>query len=457
MNTRFSSSRLANPDGRTAAVVPADLPAAPASGGDRPDQGWRCARLAARLFRTLLLLCAVPNGWAAPNLWVDARLDPAEVYVNAQATLIVRFGHAVDVRSPRFDAPPVRLAEVIPLGQHAPSEEVRGGVRYRVLERRYAVLPFASGDLLLNATVSGATPALPADSAGRAGFSLGAPALRLAVRPAASPSNWLPADRLQFSADNATPGVLRVGDVWTRHLLIEADGVDGSVIVPPRWPESAGWSLQFDPPEVGRRIEDGRVIGYRRQTVHAQVLQPGRQDFPVPRLAWWHVPTGQWRDSAPAPASVDVEAVAADSASPAGRHDKVGSLESIKSARDAPGENAHWTKIWLLGGVLLLLAAGVLWRRSGHRALHLAWRRRQHWRALATACRNNDASAARRALLAWGAVCGLPARSLAADAVGHPLASAIAALEAACFGPRGGGWNGRELRRAFPELARLRR
>jgi hypothetical protein len=380
------------------------------------------------------------------------------VPVNVQSTLIVRFGHAVDVRSPRLDAPPVRLAELVPLGPVAASEASRDGVRYRVLERRFAVLPFASGDLSLTATVSGTTPAALPEAGGRTGFTLATPALRLTVSPATVSTGWLPAHDLQFSADNATPGILRVGEVWTRNLLIEAVGVDGGVITPPVWPATSDWSLQFDPPQVGRRVDGGRVIGYRRQTVHAQALKPGRQSFPVPRLGWWQVAAGQWRDSVPSEVSVEVEAPAANSASESGRRDQVSILESHQPDRSVPGKYAGWTGWWLASLALVVIAAGVLRWRPGHRALRLAWQRHRLWRALVLACRNNDAPAARRALQAWFAGCGLPARLIAADAIGHPasLAKALAALDTACFGPPGGGWNGQELRRALPALSRLR-
>ncbi|HET6719973.1 MAG TPA: hypothetical protein VFH22_10020, partial [Rhodocyclaceae bacterium] len=419
------------------------------------------ARLAARLLRVLLFLCLVPGAVAAPRLWIEARLDPPSVPVNVQATLIVRFGHAVDVRSPRLDVPPVRLAELVPLGSVASSETLRDGVRYRVLERRFAVLPFASGDLPLGATVSGTTPAALPETGGQTRFTLATPELRLAVSPATVSAGWLPAHDLQVSADNATPAALRVGEVWTRKLLIEAVGVDGSVIPAPRWPTTADWSLQFDPPEVGRRIDSGRVIGYRRQVVHAQALHSGRVNFPLPRLRWWQVATGQWRDSAPAAASLDV--MASVPAAPAAARPKGDDVAAALKPRGLI-ETLGWTTPVLLFAVLALVMAVVFSGpgRDTRHALRCAWRRRQLWSALVAACRANDPPATRRALLAWAAASGLPARSpevLAAGLAirGGPLAEALAGLEAACYGRPGEGWNGRALQRALPALARCRR
>lgn len=411
----------------------------------------------AGVFALLLWSAATPGAVAAPRLWVETSIDRSEVPVNVQATFLVRFGHAVDVRSPRLDPPEARLAEIVALGPITQSETLRDGLRYRVLERRFAVLPFASGDLLLSAHVAGETSAALPEIGGRAQFSLAAPPVRLGVHPAPVQAEWMPAQRLQFSADNATAPAMRVGDVWTRELLIEAEGIDGSVISPPHWPVTAAWSLQFDPPVVGRRVEAGQVVGYRRQTVHAQALQAGRLVFPVPRLAWWHVPSGQWRESSLLESSVEVRAAAGSfvSAAPAPTSNAQKNA-STNSGRKARNGVAWPTTLWwgmplaMLAGLVVLLGP---WP-AGRRALGSAWRRRCLRRALLAACRANDASATRRAVLAWAAACGMPARSLGAlaerDEVGcDAFASSIAGLEVACYGRHGEAWDGRTLHRAL--------
>lgn len=411
----------------------------------------------AGLLATCIWSAATPGALATPRLWVEASIDQAEVPVNVQATYIVRLGHAIDVRSPRLDAPEARLAEIVPLGPVAQSEQLRDGVRYRVLERRFAVLPFASGELLLSTHVAGETPATLPETGGRAQFSLVAPPVQLDVHPAPVQAEWMPAHRLQFSASNATAPAMRVGDVWTRQLLIEAEGIDGSVISPPRWPATASWSLQFDPPVVGRRVEAGRVVGYRQQTVHAQALQAGRLAFPTPRLAWWHVPSRQWRESSLAEASVEVEAPAVSvvSTKPAPISDAPKIVPTASSRKISSG-NARHTTFWrviaiaaLVGGIVLLGP----WS-AGLRALGSAWRRRRLWRALLAACRANDAPATSHAVLAWAAACGLPARSLGALAEHSvvdcdSLANAVGGLEAACYGRHGEAWDGQELGRAL--------
>lgn len=405
-------------------------------------RGFRASLIAALW---LVLTAYVAGAGAAPRVWVEARLEPPQVPVNVQSTYILRFGHAVDVRAPRLDPPRTRLAEIVPLSPLSQREETRDGLRYRVHERRFAVLPFASGELVLETNVGGTMPAVLAESGGRTSFELVAPPVRLAVAPASAGADWLPARDLRLTASGEAPLPLRVGTVWTRQLSVEADGIDGSVIGAPRWDlageSTADWTLHFDAPEFGRRIDNGRVTGFRRQTVHAQARRAGALHLPAVYVDWWSVPAGGWvRQTIPALA---VEVLPA--------------LSAANGRPDAPvrtqGNGSVFRRYTLAAALVLLLVSGLLVGRSP--ALQRVWQRRQYWRSLDRACRAGDAPAARRALLDWVRAGGGTARSpeqIAAGCAGDAaLTTALRTLEAACYGPASpaGCWDGSALRRAL--------
>ena len=389
----------------------------------------------------ICLALGVPGARAAaPDLWVEAGVEPASVPVNAQTTYVMRFGHAVDVRAPDLAAPPLRLAEVRPLGGMTSRELRRDGKRYRVLERRFAVLPFASGEMILQSAVTGTTPAaLPqADAQGR--FELPTKALTLRVTPAQvrPGAAWLPAINLQISSADATLTSLKVGEVWTRQILIEAEGVDGSVIPPLPAPNVAGWSIQSVAGEMGTREAAGQLIGYRRQTLRAQALHAGTLVFPALSMPWWRVSDGAWTSSALAAVSIEV---GTDQPSDAG-----------KERLPAPEAGASLNII--VGLALIAFVVVFAWSRRGI----IVRQRWQNRRQLMRACRANDPSAARRALLIWASGRGINAAHLE-DLIGwasaghdRPLVSAIGALERACYGPAPAPWQGESLRCALPLL-----
>lgn len=371
--------------------------------------------------------------WAAPRLWVEASLEPASSPIYAQVTYVLRFGHAVDVRAPRLAAPSARLAEVLPLGEVRESETTRDGLRYRVLERRFAVLPFASGDLDLQGEVAGSTPAQLSEIGGQREFVLAAPPRRLAVLPASD--TVLPALAVTLTASGAPPPEPRVGDVWTRRIEVEAVGVDGAAITLPAvvaLAEAAGWVAQADPPQVGRRTEAGRVVGFLRQDFHFQPRQSGR--LVMPEIALDYRP--------PAASSLQRERLPAVTVTVApGDHAAAPSVES----RALSGE---WA-LALLAGLGLL--AAVAWR--GRRRWPAAWARRRKRRAVLAACRAGDPMGTRAALLAYAATCGGPARSLA-DLASHGSSAnwraALAELDDACFAPGGvKAWSGAAIRQGL--------
>ena len=364
------------------------------------------------------------------------------VPVNAQATFVLRFGHAVDVQELDLAAPVTRLAEVRPLGAVVRSEELRGDKRYRVLERRFAVMPFASGEMILRAEVNGRTPAAVPEAGRNGRFALPLPAVVLQVMPAQirPGTNWLPAYNLQISAPGAAPESMAVGDVWTRQILIEAEGVDGSVIPPLSWPVSANWALQSDVGEAGTREVSGRLIGHRRETVRAQALRAGTLDFPALAMNWWRVEDGTWASSALPGQKVEVGPAPANQ--PVSRHIALAQPVVILIA------------LSLAALSLLLLASRRARQICAMPALRL-WRCWHGRHAIRSACRKADRDAARHALMNWASAQGFRAGTL--DALAEwarargnmRLMSAIKDLEQACYGRRSTPWDGTSLRRAF--------
>jgi len=399
-----------------------------------------------RLLLTILLAVIAPVVTAASRVWVEAQIEPATVPVNAQATYVLRFGHAVDVRAIRFTAPHARLAEVLALGPQRQFEVMRDGIRHRVHEQRFAVLPFASGDIMIDAAINGTTSAILSELAARKTFTLAPPQVALRVSPAVPGSDWVPARALRLAVSGDPPIGLGVGGVWTRELLVEADGVDGSVIAAPRWIGLADWTVQFDPPVSGRRVESGRLIGYRKQTVHVQPTRAGRLTFPAVEIDWWQVDTAQWTRSSIAGVEVMVP--------PASTMPGAPSRAASSVSQDGPtGSPEMMWPVAVTAGILL--ASILAWRSERlRRVLH----RRRRWRELRAACRSGDARRARGAMLEWLRISGMPLRSLetlaALGSEDGALRRALEELDEACYG-RGCNtrpWDGAMLPIALREL-----
>jgi hypothetical protein len=373
------------------------------------------------------------------DVFLEAELQPKQVYVQAQAVYQLRFYHAVDVRELKMTGPTVRLAELRPIGDERVFEALRDGRRYRVHERRYALVPLASGALALaGASVQGRVPA-PAGGAadGRMAMRLEAPAQTLTVLPvpaAAGAGPWLPAAALALSESwSLPPGGISPGQLLQRTIRIEADGVDASQI-PPLTLQAPGLQVLAEPPRLENRLDGERLTGVREQRFQLVALRAGTLDVPALQLSWWNLRADALAAATLPARTLQVAAVATevDAEPPADRPLNAASALTRPSTPESTWSLAPWwPRLLLASAVLLSVGLGAAYaRRPGVRA---AWR-------LQRACRARHAGAVRDALLAWAALSWpaqppLTLEALAECGADPALRQALGLLERSLYGP----------------------
>lgn len=260
-----------------------------------------CAKLGlllAVVLASAAILAAPPA--AAQNqgrdLWLEAEIEPAQVYVQAQAIYRLRLYQAVDVRELKINGPSARLADLRQIGGERVYEALRDGRRYRVHERSYAVFPFGSGALelsgahatgrVVSVSAVGAGAAKAAD--GRQAVRLEAAARTLTVRPvpasAAGADVWLPAHTLTLSESWSPPAAeTRPGQALRRSIRIEAGGIDAGQI-PQMQVVAPGMMVDAEAPRLQNRMAGERNIGVREQTFRMVAQRAGEILVPELRL-----------------------------------------------------------------------------------------------------------------------------------------------------------------------------
>lgn len=320
---------------------------------------WVCAALYA---------LALSGHAAAPDVFVEAEVEPQRVYVQSQALYRMRFFQAVDVREIALTAAPPRLAEFRPLGAERVFEAHRDGRRYRVRERVYGVIPYASGVLEIG---GGKATGRAASSAA---IELPIPAARLDVRPTPAQiaaSDWLPARNVSLAEtwsprlEDAPPG-----SSLRRTVRVVASGVNAAQI-----PEFFGGGLALGPPRIENHIDGMVLLGVREQSFLLRLGATGELDVPPLRLPWWNVLT----DS---PAEVSLPAI------------KLGS--AAVTPTPAEPEPVAAARPWGWLALALGLLCTLLLPRSP--LLRARWR-------LYRASRGHQPAVMRDALLTWAATC----------------------------------------------------
>ncbi|WP_332672820.1 BatD family protein [Aromatoleum sp.] len=398
------------------------------------------------------------------DLWLEAAFEPAEIYVQAQAVYRLRLYQAIDVRELRLEVPAPALGELRPLGEDRVDETTRDGRRYRVTERRFAVVPFASGEFTLpDARAVGTVAVRGAMPGTRAALAIVAPRVALSVLPIppeAAPGAWLPARALSL-AETWAPATaeLRIGEALQRTIRIEAHGLDAGQL-PPSDLRAEGFSVHPASPRLENRFDGEWNVGVREQSWRIVPSRAGKLIVPEVRVHWWDAAAGQPRlatlpahtFSVAGETAADVRGAAEVQPAPRGGAevpdtDKDGRLLPAAGVRGSDLPPA--ARFAALAAVFAALAGSVTRLRRN-------WQRGAPLRALRAACRRNDPRAARDALLVHAARCGgPPPRSLgelAAHVADAGTRDAILTLDRHLYGVPAERWDGCSLLACIPAL-----
>ena len=331
----------------------------------------------------LQLVVAAPPA-AAPvahgEVFVETRVDDPAPYVQQSVGLTLRLYYATALLSGELvqDAP--QGASLQRIGEDVQSSRDIDGRRYRVLERRYLLVPEHSGPLdLPPARFSGQGAGGFFDDLFGSGRKLSAQAaplvLQVRAQPDGAPQPWLPLHSLGLRyLATATAG--RAGEAMEFAVEAVAQGATAAQFPDIPVPRVDGAQVFPERAEISERFVDGgpQLTVVRRYSVVP--LQPGPLRIPGPRLDWWDTAASQARVAelpdlelqVAAGVGGAVPAPAADGSVLAGeRPDNAVAPDAIAVGLASAGVHGRW---WPL---LALLFAG-LWLAT------LAWLLGSRWR-----------------------------------------------------------------------------
>jgi hypothetical protein len=410
-------------------------------------------------------------------VFFESSVEPARAWVQAQVTYVRRLYYAADVQlhGELPDAPAVADAMVQPLGDATPDTIVRDGVRYGVIEQRFAIFPQRSGRLEIPpASIQGSVRI--EDAAGRRqrrGVRVTAEAHTVDVlpQPADYPSQaaFLPALDVRLEEEFDTTGQLDAGTPLVRTLRLSAVGLPASALPELAPPVPAPVRVYAEAPELRERTDGERILATRTQRFTLVPGAGGTFDLPEVVLPWFDVATGSLRTArlpsrtlrvqGPALARQPAPAAAVTSPADAGAPAVTAPAPAAPDTSTAPAATTPWVAACALLAIGWAATAALWLRQRRHfgapsRAPNtLAMARRGD---VERAARANDAATARSALAAWLAVHW---RTNAATALLRargmpPLAACVADLDAALYRDPPVPWDGRALLAVLPDIDR---
>ncbi|WP_430462687.1 BatD family protein [Thalassolituus sp. LLYu03] len=405
-------------------------------------------------------------------------------YVQGQILYTEKLYYSVNHDDATLSEFKVTDARVQPLGDVKQYTSVIDGVRFGVYERRYAIFPEVSGELVIPGQRFNATVNNPYDrwSRGRQASAVSKPiTLTIQPIPASYPqASWLPASNLTteetFSTD---PSQWRAGEPVTRTLKLTATGLPGSQLPALTLPVIDKVRYYPDQTNQNEDVSDSGVTGTSEQSIAIVPTSSGRIVLPEIRIPWWNTTLGKL-EYAILPAHTIVVA-AANSAVQPGGNGTVPATESSDGSSDSTGvaapatQSAATNPVWMMVAiasllvnlVLIVLVIAAAKRRqpvAAKASVSDATSPADAWKAVNTACQQGDAPSARRAIIEWAnrthltpsAVVSLSQLMNAIDDA--PLRHALAELDMTLYSASGNSaWNGQKLlallKKAKPQSA----
>lgn len=232
----------------------------------------------------------------ARDSFIELSADKAEVYVQEQLVLTVQLFFSGNLIRGELSEPEHPDAIIESLGKQREFTRYRDGVRYRVVERRYAIFPQQAGQLSL-APIRFEGQAR--DANGQLKFLRDQQQLYdVPVKPVpdAYPADqpWLPARSLALAEGGLPPaGELNAGANLTRKITLHADDLPAEAL-PPLPQETPAAIRSY--PESPLRNTETTVDGLRstlQQEAALVPVQAGDVVLPAIRIPWWNTETDQ--------------------------------------------------------------------------------------------------------------------------------------------------------------------
>lgn len=431
-----------------------------------------------------------------PDMFLETEVSPQSPYVQAQLRYTVRLYFANALQSGQLNEPGNADVLIHRIGEDQQFSLTRDGRRYNVIERHYAMFAQRSGKLTIEAPVLNGQVVERRRGARSFNGLIGttravrvrgqAREITIQARPAQAQGpgwgqDWIPVQSVALSGQwEPAQSSMKVGEPVTLTLTLAVVGLTGEQL-PEIVPEKlTGFSVYPDQAKVETTFSaQGNALGTRVQKIAFIPRQAGELTIPDIELRWWNTKTDR-EEIARLPGitrSVVVDPSIAAVTTTASTAPVVPIAQQATTAQafaEARSESLSAPTIWMWLSALFALAwlgTMVMWvraRRRANRAREIrtdsadahSTSRNQAREQIVRGCSRNDASATRRALLAWGAAHwpddpphGL--EHIAARIDDEPLRQALGALDGALYS-QSMPWHGDELQSLLNRLPKTK-
>jgi hypothetical protein len=406
------------------------------------------------------------------DLFIEVEATPENPFIQSQVIYTMRLYTKVDISQARLNEPELTDAVIERLGEDRHYNTQVNGVNYSVTERLYAIFPQKSGPLIIKPLVLTAEVVTNNRPSFNGFFNsqmtktkrVESKTITLEVKPVPvsfTGKHWLSAQQLVLKQSwSGDIQQMKVGEPLTRTLTLVANGTTVGQL-PELNPTLTNDQLKAypDQPVLQEQKKVDGLLAFREEKIALIPSKAGSYTLPAIEIPWFNTKS-QKMEIAKIPETI-LTTVAAPVTQSAPVAPAVASVTPQKIETGSVITSPQQTNIWLW--VSIFLATGwlmtvlfFLTKRTvtkpvielNDSEIHL----KECIKNLKNACANNNAVAAKDALIEWGRqkfnVSNLGALAVFCDA---RLRDEILHLNHTLYGKEIGEWQGKKLFQAFTE------
>jgi len=358
-------------------------------------------------------------------VFFDTSIDKSTVYVQGQIVYTIKL-YYLDSISGEFPPPPALDNAIVEIIENEKRyDAMLNNRRYYVLEKRYAIYPQSSGEMVIpSETFSGTRGSRGFFSRGQQVVAVSEQHLiDVQPRPSAFTGNqWIPAKSLELSETWATnPPVFVLGEPINRTLILKVDGLASSLLPPFENLDIANAKTYEDPANKEQVTGADGIQSILTTTIGIVPTQAGTLTIPEVRIPWWNTVTDK-QEIAILPEMSFTVSPGAQSArlAPEYQPRQNDEVQPAATAAVQPGLVTQNTNpLWMIVAAvasLLAIVMSIMWWMARTRLQAYTGnteaeaqvpgpkKETELFNDLRKSCKNNEALAARNALFLWAKV-----------------------------------------------------
>lgn len=404
------------------------------------------------------------------DIFLEVEATPQKPYLQSQVLYTMRLYRKVNIAQAQLTEPELSDAVIAKLDDDRNYTAQVKGVDYSVTERKYVIFPQKSGSMTIKPLVLTAEVV----TSSRQGFNsffnstqtkvIASKEVRLDVKPAPASftgSHWLSAEQLEIRQEwSGDFEQMKVGEPLTRTLSIQAKGTTVSSLPELGTKTDDNLKAYPDQPVLKEQKAGDGLIALREEKIALIPSKAGSYTLPAINIPWFNTQTNRMEVAKIPETTINVLPGAESPAVAPKTESKVSQQTTspepvLQIATEQPTSNWLWVSLFLALGWLITVFY-FLTKRSAPSPMPVDNEADLSLKAsinqLKKACADNNAIAAKNALLVWG-TSKFSATSLGtiADCCDARLRDEILQLNQVLYGKEASQWSGKKLFQAFVE------